>query len=209
MWRTLARFVAVVIIVVLIVGPVLIYSHFEAQTRNFRIVTDGVLYRSAQMPLDGLKRIIHDYNIRTVISLRDAMKLGDPPPDLQEEEYCTKMGLTHVRLRPAMWWAPSGRPPADANVARFRKIMDDPANYPVLVHCFAGIHRTGAYCAVYRMEYEGWSNGKAIEEMKTLGYGAPEEDIQGYLESYVPTWRRAGLEAPPPFEKRAVGRSRP
>ena len=41
-------------------------------------------------------------------------------------------------------------------------VMADPGNYPVLVHCFAGIHRTGAYCAVYRMEFERWDNADAM-----------------------------------------------
>ena len=39
----------------------------------------------------------------------------------------------------------------------FLAVMDNRANYPVLVHCFAGIHRTGTMCAVFRMEYHGWS----------------------------------------------------
>jgi protein tyrosine/serine phosphatase len=56
----------------------------------------------------------------------------------------------------------------------------------VLVHCCAGVHRTGAYCAIYRMEFEGWTNAEALAEMKALGYSNLDEewDIRGYLESY-------------------------
>ena len=70
--------------------------------------------------------------------------------------------------------------------------MADPTNYPVLVHCFAGVHRTGAYCAVYRMEYEHWSNAEAVDEIKAHGYEQIEEqnDILGYLQTYVPRWKR-------------------
>ena len=34
--------------------------------------------------------------------------------------------------------------------------MDDPDSYPVLIHCNAGLNRTGVMVAVYRMEYQGW-----------------------------------------------------
>ena len=81
-----------------------------------------------------------------------------------------------------------GNAPVDDGVDRFLAVMRDPKNYPVLIHCFAGIHRTGAYCAVYRMEMEGWSNEQAIAELKSYGYVNfdIEDDIRGYLTTYRP-----------------------
>ena len=69
--------------------------------------------------------------------------------------------------------------------------MSDPANYPVLIHCFAGIHRTGAYCAIYHIEQDHWSNDRAIDDLMAHGYYnlAGEEDICGYLHNYRPTWK--------------------
>jgi protein tyrosine/serine phosphatase len=64
--------------------------------------------------------------------------------------------------------------------------MSDPANHPVLVHCFAGIHRTGAFCALYRMEFDGWSNEQAVQEMKELGYADYHRDVFAYLRRYQP-----------------------
>src|SRR5207237_1241596 len=97
-------------------------------------------------------------------------------------------GPNDYRIPPRPWWASDGSVPAEKGVKVFREVMSDPANYPVLVHCFAGIHRTGAYCAVYRMEFEGWSNARAIAEVKDHGYSNLEEDwdILGYLEQYRP-----------------------
>ena len=72
--------------------------------------------------------------------------------------------------------------------------MSNPRNHPVLVHCFAGIHRSGAYCAVYRMEFEGWTNDRAIVEMRKLGYNQIDDewDVLEYLEKYQPR----GVAAP-------------
>ena len=75
--------------------------------------------------------------------------------------------------------------------------MDNPENFPVLIHCFAGIHRTGAFCAIYRMEYEHWTNERAIVEVKANGYNTLEDDwdILTYLERYRPRWRGPATDA--------------
>jgi protein tyrosine/serine phosphatase len=68
--------------------------------------------------------------------------------------------------------------------------MDDPANYPVWVHCTAGRDRTGAMCAVYRMEYDHWSAEQALAEMREYGFD-PEKDAaaRAYAE-FVRSYRR-------------------
>jgi protein tyrosine/serine phosphatase len=189
-------------IAVLIVGGPICYATIQqSNVRNLHVVRDGVLYRSGQMSLAGLERVIHDFGIKTVVSLRDAMYAGNPPPDLKEEVYCRQQELNYVRISPRQWWAPDGSVPAEQGVETFRKVMSDPANYPVLIHCFAGVHRTGAYCAIFRMEHDHWTNSQAIDEMKTYGYINLDDewDILGYLEQYEPTWKKkAPATGPPP-----------
>jgi protein-tyrosine phosphatase len=76
-------------------------------------------------------------------------------------------------------------------VADFIKLLDDPASYPILIHCKAGLHRTGRLTAIYRMEYEGWSAGDALRELRDNGYGyamASEADdfIIQFVKNYTP-----------------------
>jgi protein tyrosine/serine phosphatase len=184
--------VGAAITLALVAGPVLYAFRAQAQMRNFRVVREGVLYRSGQMSLDGLKRAIHDHGIRTVVSLRDAVT----PTDQAEEALCAKEEITFVRLLPQSWDNAEGPAPVEDNVRRFLEVIDDPDNYPILVHCFAGIHRTGAYCAIYRMETEGWSNARAIAEMKACGYDNLDDDldISTYLRQYRPRSRPGGRE---------------
>ncbi len=181
------------LIALAVLGCPLCYSYYrQAHMRNFRAVRSGVLYRSGQMSLMGLKTAEHDYGIKTVITLRDSSVPDGAPPDLREEDYCNAAGINYCRISPRTWWAPDGSVPAEEGVQRFRAIMDDPANYPVLIHCFAGIHRTGAFCAVYRMEYDHWSNEQAIAEMRACGYKDLDDewDLLGYLEQYRPRWKQ-------------------
>jgi protein tyrosine/serine phosphatase len=205
------RVTLAVVLVVLLIGGPLGYSYFRhQQVRNLRVVRDGVLLRSGQLSRSGLERVLHDYGVKTVITLRDAYYADEAPPDADEEEFCKKENINYYRISPRKWWSPDGSVPAEEGVRTFWEVMDNPANFPVLIHCLAGIHRTGAFCAIYRMEYEGWTNEQAIGEMRALGYKDVEDewDLLGYLEHYKPRSRRSKEEmtSPAPGERPVEGR---
>jgi len=190
--RRLVQASAGVLLIAMIVGaPVWYYAYQRKHFRNFRTVRTGVLYRSGQLTRDGLKKVIREHSIRTVITLRAADDPSEMPPDWEEEEFCRKEEIYHFRLRPKCWWAPEGDPPACENVRRFLEVLDDPKYHPVLVHCFAGSHRTGAYCAIFRMEYDRWDNDEALNEVFNAGYEHlyQEEDVLGFLQNYQPRWK--------------------
>jgi protein tyrosine/serine phosphatase len=192
-------------IAALIVGVPWGYATYrQAQMRNFHIVRDGKVYRSGQMSLTGLQQTVHDYGFKTVVTLRDSADPKEPPPDALEEYFCKAEGILYVRIPPRSWWSPDGHPPIEKGVKRFLQIMDDPANYPVLIHCFAGIHRSGAFCAIYRMEFQKWSNCQALRELRSCGYSHLDEewDLLNYLEDYVPRWKRQEGAAAPAAEAR-------
>jgi tyrosine-protein phosphatase SIW14 len=189
------KFLGVVLAVAVLVAPLALAVHQQRSVRNFHVVREGVLYRSRQPTVEGLRRLIHDHGIRTVVCLRDAVP-GRPQPDPAEQEYCEANGITFIVIPPRPWETTDGSATADEGVRRFLEVVADPSNHPVLIHCFAGIHRTGAYCAAFRMEFDGWSNEQAIAEVKAYGYTNldNEWDILGYLERYRPGER---LEARP------------
>lgn len=193
MVRSLQTLLGISAVALLIAAPVVQSVRQQRKLRNFRVVREGVLYRSAQMPLDGLKKVIHDYGIRTVVTLRDSHDPGATPPDSAEEAYCIAQEIDYLRLPPYAWedpHDPRGPAPVEKNVREFLAVMREPKNYPVLVHCFAGVHRTGAYTALYRMEFERWTHAEALAEMRACGYTTLDDewDILGFLEGFRPSW---------------------
>lgn len=62
--------------------------------------------------------------------------------------------------------------PTREQLALFMKLVNDPANQPVYVHCAGGRHRTGVMTAVYRMTRDRWAADKAFKEMKQYKFGA-------------------------------------
>jgi tyrosine-protein phosphatase SIW14 len=192
--RTWWRAVLVSVLLALVVASPVVYSaHHSVYMRGFRVVEDGVLYRSGQLTPAGFERVLHDYGIRTVITLRTT-RTAALPPDTWEEGVCAARGIRHVRIVPRVWGADEkGEIPAEQGVRTFRAVMENRDNHPVLVHCFAGIHRTGTMCAIFRMEFQGWTAERAMEEMQIYGF-APEdmhEHISTFLRSYEPRHRRA------------------
>jgi protein tyrosine/serine phosphatase len=187
--------------VLMIAAPIAYKRWHDREYRNFHVVEDGVLYRSGQLPLPRLQKIVYDHGIRTVVSLRD----NDKPTDQDEEAWLKGKGLKFVRIPYRSWWPnEKGVVPADESVKMFRDVMADPANHPVLVHCFAGIHRTGTMCAIFRMDFEGWTNEQAMNEMRVMGYTILEEheDIFMYVARYRPPPRERPLHAlPAAFKK--------
>jgi tyrosine-protein phosphatase SIW14 len=177
-------------------GPLAFALYYKSNYRNLRVVREGVLYRSGQLSLPALKRVVHEYGLRTIISMRDGTHPGEPPPDLAEEKYCANQNIRYLRIAscPGFWDWKNGNAPAMEGVGRFRTIMDDPQNYPVLIHCWGGVHRSGAFSAVYRMEYEHWSNDRAIAELRALGYKNIDDewDILGFLQHFRPRWVKGG-----------------
>ncbi len=58
----------------------------------------------------------------------------------------------------------------------FYEIMDNPENYPVLIHCYHGAGRAPLFGAVYRIEYEDMSNEEARDKTRFLLKGSSFDD---------------------------------
>jgi protein tyrosine/serine phosphatase len=177
--------------------PVVLYRAEYVHAKRFREVEAGRFYRSGQMTAAGFRETIERYHIKTVVNLQHE----EPDPFLsdhwlgrgkvRESDLCQQLGVKYVLLTPDL--LPEGNtletePPA---VRDWLEVLDDEANYPILLHCKAGLHRTGRLTAIYRMEYHGWSTGEALRELRANGYGFTaaiegDEFVVQFIENYKP-----------------------
>src|SRR5262249_42718483 len=124
----------------------------KVRIKNFGRISDSY-YRGAQ-PNAGDYADLAAFGIKTVIDLtRDGRS--------DEQGLAEGSGIKFYRIP----LTTSDRPSAAA-VTQFLKLVNDPANLPVYVHCQGGRHRTGAMTAVYRITKDGWSADRAYQEMK-------------------------------------------
>ena len=185
-------------IALLVLGTPAVYYRYTLTTeKRLRTVDAGRFYRSGQMTVVGFTDALTRLKIRTVINVQNEF----PDPDLRrgfldwrtvkESELCRELGVRYVLLDPDL--ISRRRVPGEHPrvIDEFLAIMDDPANYPVLIHCKAGLHRTGCLVGVYRMEYQGWTPHEAVEEMKAQGFGDWAcTSANDYVTQYVLTYRR-------------------
>jgi hypothetical protein len=199
----------VLIATLVLVVPVVHYRWEYTHAKRLREVTPGRFYRSGEMTADGFTEAVRQFHFRTIVNLQDEY----PDPDLpwgyfgggqiKESELCRRLGVRYVYIAPDLIprrRVPEHRPKA---IERFLNLLDDPSVYPVLIHCRAGLHRTGVMTAVYRMEYCGWNADQAIEELKANGFGewpctAANDYITQYILSYKPglRWKQALVRGP-------------
>lgn len=125
---------------------------------NFGRVNDHY-YRGAQ-PLGPDYSRLATLGIRTVIDLQ-ADGLADEPTQVKTA------GMKFFRIPMTTRVAPTVE-----QLALFLKLVNDPANQPVYVHCAGGRHRTGVMTAIYRMTADGWTPNQAFKEMKQYKFGA-------------------------------------
>ena len=63
-------------------------------------------------------------------------------------------------------------------------ILNDPANYPIFIHCRSGADRTGAMVALYRIAAQDWDGKKAVVEAREIGmrwwYFGLKDQIQDF-----------------------------
>lgn len=119
---------------------------------NFAQVSD-VLYRGEQPTAEGFAQL-KKMGIKTVISLRAVHS---------DRSLLAGTGLRYVRIECVAWH------PEDEDIAAALKIIQDPANQPVFIHCQHGSDRTGFAVAAYRIVEEGWPAERAEAEMRNFG----------------------------------------
>ena len=198
-----------VIAVVVVVVPVVHYREVYTEHKRLREVTPGRLYRSGQLTVAGFTDAVTRYGIRTIVNLQDEFDDPDIAQSYwcrdtikesvmcqQLSEMCRKQdanhpGVKYVFIAPDVLLhsdSPARRPQA---ISKFVKLLHDENAYPMLVHCHAGLHRTGVMVAVYRMEMEHWTPQEAIREVKANGFGEWVcTSANEYIRQYVLTYRR-------------------
>jgi len=191
------RALAVAIAGVVIGPPFALYRAQYATTKRLREVTPGRFYRSGQMNAAGFRETIDRYKIKTVVNLQHenpdphlaANWLGKPV--IHEKELCEQLKVRYVLMTPDILPTPNDLTKTPPAVEEFVNLLDDESAYPILIHCKAGLHRTGRLTAIYRMEKEGWDTGEALRELRANGYGfgtASEADdfVIQFVQNYRP-----------------------
>jgi predicted protein tyrosine phosphatase len=122
--------------------PVGFYLYFFVINANFREVITQKVYRSAQPSPTQLRKWVSRYGIRTVINLRgNAGKIT-----AQEQAVANELGVKIINIR---HFKSSSLPTKDTLAKLIQAI--ETAEQPILIHCHAGVDRSGTASALAAM----------------------------------------------------------
>lgn len=167
------------------------WAFWHHHAKRFQEVRKGIFYRVAQPSELGFRYLIDYLGIKTVVSvqlydfrLHRGLVSWGVPDGCRESEYVEKLGA-----RPVQW--PMGVEKSwpwltPWQFEEFFRLMDDPDNWPVAVHCQGGRHRTGTMAALYRLEYDRWPVDRALREMYSFKFGGAIRLQEHNLRTYLP-----------------------
>jgi protein tyrosine/serine phosphatase len=155
---------------------------------NFETITEGKVYKSGVIPPDELETYVKKYKIKSIVDLRFP-GTGD---DVNNPENALELAAEKnavAKINGVNYFNDgSDQVPTKENLNLFYKIMDNPANYPVLIHCYHGVGRAELYSAVYRIEYENMDKDEArtstrfLTKWSSFDLGKPKGD---FLHTYI------------------------
>lgn len=135
---------------------------------NFETITEGKVYKSGVIPPDEIADYVEKYKIKSIIDFRfpgtqDLVNNPEIPSELlSEKDAIAKIkGVNYFNNG-------SDQVPNQKNLNYLFEILDNKNNYPVLMHCYHGTGRAEIYSAIYRIEYENFTNEEARNQVRFL-----------------------------------------
>ena len=146
---------------------------------NFQMVKAGLYRGGRPRPADVVTLARQD--IKTIVNLqgKDALpgikrgvevyQPGERPSAIAAERALAEsLGIRYLHL-PFNSLRPVSEEDA-AQILRVVRIISDPANYPLFIHCEHGRDRTGLPVSLARVLYQRWPPQRAFDEWVALGH---------------------------------------
>jgi protein tyrosine/serine phosphatase len=164
------------------------YAYDMNINHNFETITEGKVFKSGVIPPNEIASYVKKYHIKSIVDLRFP-GTGDEVNNPENAAELTAEKNAVAKINGVNYFNDgSDQVPTKENLNLFYKILDNPDNYPVLIHCYHGVGRAELYSAVYRIEYENWDKDKArtstrfLTKWSSFDLGKPKGD---FLHNYI------------------------
>ena len=148
--------------------------------KNFAQVS-AALSRGAQPTAEGFATL-KARGIKTIVDLR---------LEHSDRSMLSGTGLQYVEIPCSPWQM------KEQEVVEFLKVVRDPKNQPVFVHCAVGCDRTGTMVGAYRMAEQHWTSDDTIKELYRFGYHPIYTQLVAFLKAFDPAAIGAKIDAAP------------
>ena len=165
------------------------FVHPNIFPKRFGVVVPGSIYRSGKLTTAALTKVVRENDIKTVVDLGAWVESTPQNRLANAREQATSDALGVDRHVFQLIGDATGNP---GQYVEALKIVLDPANQPVLVHCGAGTERTGCLVAMYRMYHDGLTLDEAYAEAEKAGHSGGRNP---HLREVLEVWSGPVLES--------------
>ena len=183
MWEYDVLLLSAAVLVAALVALRWYWSHVHCR---FFTVMEQQIYRSGTLEPGSLQRRVQKHGIHSVIDFRSARGAVD-----DERAALSAIGVAHFHL-------PSKQTPRRETIEAFLELLDREENRPVLIHCNHGVRRAAQFEAICRMEYQRWTNRRALFTLRLRsGFTSFRPGSKGseFVRAYVPRHARGATAA--------------
>ena len=131
--------------------------------KHFAIHEPGKVYRCGWVDADVMSELVETYHVKTVINL---CRPGEMGPNRASDERRAVEAAGGKLLELPM---PDTADPADPRIAPHKAALQDPANYPMIIHCQHGVNRTARTIAMYEVLIHHADGEAAVHRMPLFG----------------------------------------
>jgi hypothetical protein len=164
-----ARMVVVALVLVASLAGGATYWH-RKRYNHFAIHEPGRVYRCAWVSADVMGELVRHYHVKTVVNLCRPNEMG-PTRAADERRAVEAAGGVLVELP-----MPESADPFDPRIAAHRTLIENPENYPLIVHCQHGVNRTARFLAMYEVLVKQSDGEAAVHQMP--GFGRPYAPLE-------------------------------
>jgi hypothetical protein len=133
---------------------------YQRPLHRLREVVPGRIYLSAMPTYQGLKLAQDRHHFRTIIDLFPEYTPERSPLLPEELRFVRDNGLNYVGNDQ------EDDPSGTSFIKRTLDLAQDPAAWPILVHCHASMDRSPAWVGLYRFVVQGWPLADALREIE-------------------------------------------
>ncbi len=133
---------------------------YQRPIHRLREVVPDRIYISAMPTRWGLELAQERHHFRTIINLFPEYTPERSPLWPDELRFVREHGLNYVGNDP------DDDPTGGEFIARTLAVANDPAAWPILVHCHASMDRSPAWMGLYRFVIQGWPLADALREIE-------------------------------------------
>ncbi len=153
------------------------YRHHQ-KYKHLAVHQAGMMYRSAWVEPETFSELIERFQIRTVVNLCNPGEMGEERWEKQRAAV-TNAGAKLMELP-----MPTTVNADDPLVTKHIELLNNPDNYPMLVHCQHGVTRTAKFIAIYDIIYQGKTAKESLDAQPLFGRDQHNVNITAFANNF-------------------------